>query len=143
MTYKLHARVYHTNPNAHFHVVEKTVWHHAGGGEWSDVDGAHVLTIGGSGTCGSLRFVSDTGENFIITLGVHNDKGWGDIVTDLTNEQTGIVITPQYYGDQYRDRVLQREKQLASYNVNGKYRNFAYHYTATEGNYHKVNIVIG
>ena len=144
MSYTITARVYQTNPNAHFNVVEKTVWHYANGGTWSECEGAHVLTMGGSGTCGSLRFVADTGENFIITLGVHNYKRWGDIVTNLTNEECGVVITPQYYGNQYGDRAQQREKQLTSYNVeNAKCRNFAYNYTVAEGNHLKVNIIIG
>ncbi|KAI0247901.1 fungal fruit body lectin [Lactifluus subvellereus] len=72
MTYTITARVYQTNTNAFFNVVERTVWKYGNGGTWSEVDGAYVLTMGGSGTCGSLRFVADTGENFIATLGVHN-----------------------------------------------------------------------
>ena len=144
MSYKITAQVYQTNQNAFFHVVEKTVWQYANGGTWSEVDGAHVLTMGGSGTCGSLRFVSNTGENFIVTLGVHNYKRWGDIVTNLANNQTGVIITPEYYSDQHRDRERQREAQLTSYNVsNLKGRNFALHYTVAEGNELVVQIIIG
>jgi len=142
--YKITAQVYHTNPNAFFRVVEQTVWKYSNGGTWDQVDGAYVLTIGGSGTCGSLRFLSDTGEGFIVTLGVHNYKRWGDIVTNLTSEQTGIVITPQYYSNAHRDREQQREKQLTTYNVNNaKGRNIKFDYTVTEGNNLKVKIIIG
>ena len=144
MSYTITARVYQTNPNAFFNVVERTVWKYANGGTWSEVNGAYVLTMGGSGTCGSLRFLADTGENFIITLGVHNYKRWGDIVTNLTNEETGVIITPQYYNDSNRDREAQRERQLTTYNVsNLKGRNFAYNYTVADGNNLTVNIVIG
>jgi len=98
--------------------------------------------MGGSGTFGSLRFVSGTGENFIITLCVHNYKRLGDIVTP---EETGVVITPQYYSDGHRDREQQREKQLTTYNVkNAKCRqNFKFGYTVTEGNDLKLNVIIG
>jgi len=144
MSYKITAQVYQTNPNAFFRIVEQTVWKFANGGTWDQVNGAYVLTMGGSGTSGSLRFVSDTGENFIITLGVHNYKRWGDIVTNLTPEQTGVIITPQYYSDAHRDREQQREKQLTTYNVNNlKGRNFKFDYTVTEGNDLKVKIIIG
>jgi hypothetical protein len=144
MSYTITARVYQTNPNAFFNVVERTVWKYANGGTWSEVNGAYVLTMGGSGTCGSLRFLADTGENFIITLGVHNYKRWGDIVTNLTNEETGVIITPQYYNDSNRDREAQRERQLTTYHVsNLKGRNFAYNYTVADGNNLTVNIVIG
>ena len=144
MSYTITAQVYQTNRNAFFHVVEKTVWHYANGGTWGEVDGAHVLTMGGSGTSGSLRFASDTGEKFIITLGVHNYKRWGDIVTNLSNDQTGVVITPQYYSNDHRDREQQREKQLATYNVNNAQgRKFEFTYTVADGNNLVVKIVIG
>lgn len=68
MGYSITAEVYRTNHNVFFHVVEKTAWKHADGRTWGEVSGTHVLTFGGSGNSGSLRFVSDTGENFIITL---------------------------------------------------------------------------
>jgi len=144
MSYTITAQVYQTDTNAFFHVVEKTVWKYANGGTWGETNGAHVLTMGGSGTSGSLRFLADTGENFIITLGVHNYKRWGDIVTNLTNDQTGVIITPQYYSDDHKDREAQREKQLTTYGVpNLKGRKFSFNYTVTEGNNLKVNIIIG
>src|SRR5258708_7522566 len=62
--YRITAQVYQTNTNAFFRVVEQTVLN----GTWDQVDAAYVLTMPGSGTAGSLRFVSDTGENFIVTL---------------------------------------------------------------------------
>ena len=144
MSYTITAEIYQTNQNAFFNVVEKTVWKYANGGTWGEANGAHVLTMGGSGTCGSLRFASDTGENFIVTLGVHNYKRWGDIVTNLTADQTGVIITPEYYSDDHRDREKQREAQLTSYSVkNLKGRNFALEYTVADGNNLKVKIIIG
>jgi Fungal fruit body lectin len=140
MTYTITARVYQTNTDAFFHVVEKTAW-----GTWTEVNGAHVLTMSNSGTCGSLRFLSDTDETFIVTLGVHSHKRWGDIVTNFAaNERTGIVITPQYYDSEHSDRVSQRQSQPRTCNVrNDKGRNFAFCYHETEGNDLKVDIVIG
>jgi hypothetical protein len=144
MSYTITARVYQCDTKTYFRVVEKTVWKYANGGTWCETDGTHVLTMGGSGTCGSLRFLSDKGENFIVTLGVHNYKRWGDIVTNLSHDQTGVVITPEYYSDKCRDREQQREKQLTAYDVkNGCGRNLALCYTVTEGNNLCVDIIIG
>jgi len=144
MSYKITVRVYQTNPNAFFHIVEKTVWNYANGGTWSEMNGEQILTMGGSGTSGTLRFVADNGENFIVALGVHNYKRWGDIVTNLTNEQTGVIINPEYYNNANADRVAARERQLASYSVNNaKGRKFAVNYTVAEGNDLQCNIIIG
>ena len=144
MSYTITAQVYQTNTTAFFRVVEQTVWKYANGGTWDEVKGAYLLTMGGSGTSGSLRFVSDTGENFIITLGVHNYKRWGDIVTNLTSDQTGVIITPEYYSDQHPNREKQREAQLTTYSVkNSKGRSFSFNYTVADGNNLVVKIVIG
>ena len=100
--------------------------------------------MGGNGTCGSLRFASNTGESFIITLGVHNYKRWGDIVTNLKNDQTAMVITPQYYSDNHKNREKKMEAQLTSYSVrNSRGREFSFKYTVTEGQDLKCKIVIG
>ncbi|KIJ57103.1 hypothetical protein M422DRAFT_149659 [Sphaerobolus stellatus SS14] len=142
MSYTITIHVYQTNPNAFFRNVEKTVWKYANGGTWDESKGEYVLTMGGSGTSGSVRFVSDTGENFVATFGVHNYKRWCDIVTNLSNEQTALVINQEYYGVPERD--AQREKQLASYNVaNAKGRKFSINYTVTDGNNLKANLIIG
>jgi hypothetical protein len=141
MSYKITLRVYQTNTNAYFHVVEQTVWNYANGGTWSQTDEERTLTMGGSGTSGTIRFVADNGENFIVALGVHNYKRWCDIVTNLTGEQTGTVINPQYYNS--GPRAYQREKQLATYSVsNSKGRKFTINYTVTDGNDLKANIII-
>ncbi|KIY66243.1 fungal fruit body lectin, partial [Cylindrobasidium torrendii FP15055 ss-10] len=146
MSYKITVRVYQTDQNAFFNVVEQTIWHYASGGTWAAVSGTGelVLKMGGSGTCGSLRFLdADSDEAFIVTLGVHDSKRWCDIVTNLSLDQTGVVITPQYYNGQ-ADREKAREAQLANYNVNNaKGRNIAVHYTVDEGNDLKANIIIG
>jgi hypothetical protein len=145
MSYTITARVFHTNPSAYFRVVEKTVWQYANGGTWCESCETHVLKMGGSGTCGSLRFAADTNdEKFIVTFGVHNYKRWGDIVTNLTNAETGVIITPQYYDDKHRDREQQREKQLTTYAVkNAQGREISFKYYEAEGNDLKVDIYIG
>jgi hypothetical protein len=144
MSYTITARICNTNPGAFFRPVEQTVWKYANGGTWDQVEGTYVLKMGGSGTCGSIRFVSDTDENFIATLGVHNYKPWCDIVTNLSPDQTGVIITPQYYSDQHADRERQREKQLTAYSVkNAKDRQFSIQYVVADGNNLKCNIIIG
>jgi len=143
MSYTITVRVYQTNPNAFFHVTEKTVWHYANGGTWSEKDGTHVLTQGGSGTSGSLRFVSDTGEIFVATFGVHNYKRWGDIVTNLKTNETALVINPQYYGDQ-KDRNAIRESQNTQHKVaNAQGRQLSINYVVSEGQNLVVDLIIG
>jgi hypothetical protein len=143
MSYTITARIYQCDTNTSFRVVEKTVWKYANGGTWSEVDGAHVLTMGGSGTCGSLRLVSDTSESCIVTLGVHNYRRWGDIVTNLSSDQTGVVIMPEYYSDEHPDKERQRWKQLTAYNVNSAGgHSFAFKYTVADGNHLEVDVVI-
>lgn len=142
MSYTITAKVYQTNTNAFFHNVERTVWKFANGGTWVDVKDTYVLTMGGSGTSGSLRFIADTGEIFVVTLGVHNYKRWGDIITNLSTSDTGLTINPQYYEN--NELGAQREKQLTTYSVtNNKGRKISFTYTVTEGNNLSVNIVIG
>jgi len=147
MSYTITVCVYQTNPNAFFKIVEKTCWNFANGGTWSEMNDEHVLAMGGSGTSGALRFQCDaTGERFIVTLGVHNYKRWGDIVSNLTTSETGVMIQPQYYSSdsEHKDRAKARESQLVSYNLkNAQGRQMAFNYTVADGNNLKCNIVIG
>ncbi|PPQ83808.1 hypothetical protein CVT25_001024 [Psilocybe cyanescens] len=141
MSYKITIRVFQNNTNAFFHPVEQTVWNYANGGTWTETNEQRTLTMGGSGTSGTIRFVADNGENFIVALGVHNYKRWCDIVTNLTGEQTGTVINPEYYNG--GKRAYQREKQLATYSVsNSEGRKFTVTYTNSDGHELAANIVI-
>ena len=145
VSYSIKVFIYQTNPskNTYFRVVEKTVWKYANGGTWDEVDGYHVLKMGGSGTSGSLRLLSNTGEGFVVTLGVHNYKRWGDIVTNLTNDQTACIINPEYYSKEHPDREKQREKQLTAYEVTDlQGRKYSLEYVVAEGNDLAVRVVI-
>ena len=93
MSYKITVRVYQTDSNRFFLVVEQSVFK---GGTWAESNGEYVLTMTGSGTSGTLRFVGNDDEIFLVVLGVHNYKRWGDIVTNLDEDQTGAAINPQY-----------------------------------------------
>ncbi|KAJ6574540.1 lectin [Mycena capillaripes] len=142
MSYNITIRVFQTNPNAFFRLAEQTVWNYANGGSWDSVSGAYVLAMGGSGTSGSLRFVSASGESFVATFGVHNYKRWCDIVTNLTNDQVRLLLRC-YYDGKFPDRAAQREKQLANYSVaNAQGRKIAITFTAAEGNNLVANLVI-
>jgi hypothetical protein len=148
MVYTITAQIYQTNTNAFFHVVEKTIWGGGHSGTWSEIDGAHVLTIGGSGASGCLRFRSDTDEFFIVALGIHEGRRWGDIDTLLGAGDTGMVIHPQFYGDDPNLpmwlRVQQRNSQLTRYYVTSpRNRTFSFIYTVPEGRNLKVAIIIG
>jgi len=145
MSYSITIRVYQTNPNAFFDVVEQTVWNFANGGTWEDVKGQKVLTMGGSGTSGTLRFKNTepdagAGENFVVAVGVHNYKRWCDIVPDVPNNETGVVINPKYY----HDWSGRREKQLSSFSTTSATgRKLSIDYTSPDGHNLVANIVIG
>src|SRR6266404_507491 len=144
MSYSIKVYIHQVTPgkDSYYHVTEKTIWKDANG--WSEVNGCHVLKMSGSGTSGSLRIVSDAGESFIVTLGVHNYKQWGDIVTNLKSEQSACVVHPEYYGKEIPARRLQREKQLASYSVSdSKGRTYSFQYdTDSKGNDLTVRVTI-
>ena len=65
------------------------------------------LSIGGSGTSGTLVFQNETGEKFAVTLGVHNYGVWTDVVTDFGNE-TAQSIRDSYYTEGGRGGQLWR-----------------------------------
>ena len=98
MSYTIHLRINQTGTDF-FGIVEQTVWQYANGGTWTCVNGETVLTMGGSGTSGTLRFKSTSGDMVLVAMGVHNYKRWCDIVTDLQPKDTGMAIHPTYYQD--------------------------------------------
>jgi hypothetical protein len=145
MSYNIKVRVYQTNTNAFFRIVEQGVWHYANGGTWSDKDGVLTLTMGGSGTSGMLRFMTEHGkEAFFIALGVHNYKRWVDIVTGLADDVTCVKALPEYYNDTNPVRVQSREAQRTSQSITNMYgRNISANYSVAEGNNLDLNIIIG
>ncbi|CAL1698072.1 unnamed protein product [Somion occarium] len=142
MSYTITTRIYQTNPNAWFTTVEKTVWNYANGGTWSEVGEKQVLTMGGSGTSGILRFNSGS-EYFIVALGVDNSKRWVDVATGLTSSQTATDAHKDYYtGGTTRAAV--REKQLDKFDVKSATgRQIQVKYTVAEGNNLAADIIIG
>ncbi|KAH9171891.1 fungal fruit body lectin [Lactarius sanguifluus] len=143
--YSIKVLVFQTNPqqNEFFRVVEKTVWNFANGGTWSEVDGCDILRMNGSGTSGALRLLSNKGQGCIITLGVHNYKRWGDIITNLKQDQTACVINPQYYSKDHPNMEKQRERQLASYETTDlQGRKFSFEYVVDEGHELTVRVII-
>jgi len=112
-SYTIHVRVIQTKPKSWFNIVEKTVWKYANGGTWCECEGEQILTMGGSGTSGTLRFMNPHGEYFLVALGVHNYKRWCDIVPDLSPSNTGVEIHPTYYSEGSGNRNDVLAKQLA------------------------------
>jgi hypothetical protein len=115
--YTITVRVFHTDPNkaVHWRVVE-----YGTDEEWDPIPESPVLRMPSSGTSGSLRFVSSKGgEQFVLTVGVHNYKRWCDIVTGVSGNQTAMVINGEYYGGGSRHSA--REKQGSSCQVASKY----------------------
>ncbi|KAL2828555.1 fungal fruit body lectin [Aspergillus pseudoustus] len=110
MSYTITVIVVNTTSTA-LSIVEKASWHYGGGGTWSEHDGGsqHTLTMGSSGTSGSLRFQSANGEFFNVVVGVHNYAPWGDVQVDLVGHDTAVKLLPEYYsggrlsGEAHRD----------------------------------------
>lgn len=98
MSYTIHLRINQKGTDF-FGMVEQTVWNFGNGGTWAYNNGEMVLTMGGSGTSGTLRFKSASGVIVLVALGVHNYKRWCDIVTDLEPKDTCMAVHPTYYQD--------------------------------------------
>ncbi|RSL91432.1 hypothetical protein CEP52_014255 [Fusarium oligoseptatum] len=143
MPYTIKVRVYQTNPNAYFHIVEKGCWHYGKSCEWSEHNGVLTLTMGESGTSGMLRFKTEQGkEAFFIVMGVHNYKPWVDTVTGLADDVTCVKALPEYYGNA-SDRTRSRESQRTSQSIlNIDRRTIATEYKVSQGNDLELNIII-
>ncbi|KAH0580980.1 hypothetical protein H2248_012131 [Termitomyces sp. 'cryptogamus'] len=144
MSITISLSVDHINPDTHFRVVEQSVHHYLNTFWDSDVEGTrYTLTMGNSGFSGVLRFLNDNGENFLVAVGVHNNKRWCDIVPDLQDDQTATFMNPQYYvtGTPYTEKRL---SQLAAYEVESTTgRQLSIDFTQAEGNDLAAIILIG
>lgn len=145
MSYTIKVRVYQSDTNTWFKIVEKAVWHYANGGAFSEQDGVNTLTIGGSGTSGLLRFKTEQNKQaFFVAFGVHNYKPWLDIITGLADDVTGVKALPEYYNDSNPERVKSREAQRTSQSIlNIDRRTIAAEYKVTEGKNLELAIIIG
>ncbi|KAF5986352.1 hypothetical protein FCOIX_1629 [Fusarium coicis] len=144
MPYTVKVRVYQTNQNAYFHVVEKVCWHYTDGCEWNGQNGVLSLYMGDSGTAGLLRFKNEEGkEAFSVAVGVHMYKPWLDIITGLADNITGAQSLPEYYGDP-TDKTKRREARLTEQSVlNIDRRNITAKYRVKEGENLELDVIIG
>ncbi|KAI1050816.1 hypothetical protein LB507_009376 [Fusarium sp. FIESC RH6] len=144
MSYTIKVRVFQTNPNAYFHIVEKGCWHYANGSQWNEQNGILTLHMGGSGTSGMLRFKTEQNkEAFFVAMGVHNYKPWVDTITGLGDDITCVKALPEYYGsasERTRSRESQRTEQTI---LNIDRRNISTNYKVKEGNNLELDIIIG
>lgn len=141
MSYTITCRFYQSNTSAWFEVIEKTVWNFANGGSWTVANDKHVLTMGGSGTSGILRFKCND-EYFIVALGVHNYKRWCDVSTGLASSGTACHIHPDYYTEG-NVRAAVREKQLSTFDVTSPQgRKITVNFDQPDGNDLKCSICI-
>jgi len=141
MTYTIIVRVIDTS-DIGFTIVEKTVWHFANGGTWTDSEGIETLTMNGSGTSGALRFRgAPDGEEFLVLLGIHNYQRWCDIVTDLGLGETAMKIQPTYYKEGGRGDMLWKQLPAIS-KKNSMGRQIEVKYVAQESAVYRVNVTI-
>jgi hypothetical protein len=133
--YTITARLYQCKDQkltTHFRCVEKAVYKFARGGTWDESNGCHVLTMGGSGNWGCLRFEDGIGGAFMVLLGVHNNKRWCHVVTDFPSEDTCVIAIPKYETD--KGGIAIREKQLTEFSCTDKKgRKYTCKYTVWEG----------
>ncbi|KAI3324400.1 fruit body lectin [Xylariaceae sp. AK1471] len=139
MSYTINVRVYQSNTDTYFRIVENSVWHYANGGTWANSDGLLALTMGGSGTAGMLRFQTEEGkESFTVALGVHSYKPWVHILTDIATSATCVTLLPDYYNGKHSDAVN------PTFNIqNSAGRTISAEYKVAEGHNLVLNIVLG
>ena len=104
MSYTIHLRINQTSADW-FGIVEKTVWHYANGGVWTEVNGENILTMNGSGTSGGLRLKNAAGDYAFVALGIHNYGPWVDVAVDLAPGNTGVEVHPTYYSPGSRSGI--------------------------------------
>jgi len=148
--YTITVRIFQTNCDKGYHrIVEKTVWNYANCGYWDEIKDIHVLTMGGSGTSGTMRFKNEkTGEEVTVTLGVHNYKRWCDIVSGFDGKETATTIQAQYYQGSDPTSVARhqaREAQRSSYQGPSAVSGIKWEckYTQPEGENLEACIIIG
>ncbi|KAF7345988.1 Fungal fruit body lectin [Mycena venus] len=141
--YTITVHIFQSKPDSgvYFHVVEQMT-RYANTNEWNFVPGGLAFKSGYSGTSGSLRFADKGGEQFVVSLGVHNCKRWCDIVTDLSTAQTAATVNAEYNTN--TRLISQREKQLTHCSASSnKGRTIQVNYSVAEGTNLVANVIIG
>lgn len=135
MAYSIHVSVVQLCGT--YDVVEETAWDNT---YWTRHGGTFVLHLHNSGSSGTLRFQSLNNEKcntFIVAVGVHNNKRWCDIVTDLPPRHIGAKFNSLYYGE-HPDSTGREEmlwKQLSEVKKTTRDgRNISLVYTTAVGN---------
>lgn len=114
-------------------LIEKACWHYTPSCAWTEPEGSHLLSMGGSGTSGLLRFQTSAGEKFSLIVGVHNYARWCNIDVDLKDDQTSSKTLPLYYGSSTTESGV-REKQLSDISkTTGKGKNIQISFYQKEG----------
>ncbi|KAF2758636.1 fruit body lectin [Pseudovirgaria hyperparasitica] len=143
MSYTIKVRV--NQSSERFRLVESGVWYYANGGTWTVESNEQLtLTMGGSGTSGMVRYMTEAGkEAFFVAMGVHNYKPWVDIVTGLGDDITCVKALPEYY-DGSSQRSKSREEQKTSESIlNAQSRTIAAEFTSASGQNLELAINIG
>ncbi|KAG5724664.1 hypothetical protein E4T56_gene3723 [Termitomyces sp. T112] len=82
--YKISLTIFQT-PSTSFRVVEQTIYGRADS-YWVMENGRYVFAMTVDGNSGTIRF-ADSGETFLVAVGVHNNKCWCDILPNLQVDQ--------------------------------------------------------
>ncbi|KAI0530278.1 fruit body lectin [Xylaria digitata] len=141
MSHTLKVRIYQTNTNAHFNVVEKAVFYKDNGGFWSETDGVLTLIVNPVNTSGMLRFQSQDGkEPFTVLVGMFKQKPWLHILPNIASSDTCVKLLPQYYDN----GPLSKIDLVQSFEAqNNNRRNLSVAVKRSEGQSYDIDIVIG
>ncbi|TFK33268.1 Cytolysin/lectin [Crucibulum laeve] len=126
-----------------FYPVESTCCHLAGGANWifpTKENPQWSLRMKRTGTSGSIRFVNELGESFLVVLGVRNYRPWFDIVTDLKPDDTAMKIHPSYYNGGERSGIPLKQYKVEK--VNSKNRRFSLRVTGQDRDHFVCSLVV-
>ncbi|KAI1457790.1 fruit body lectin [Annulohypoxylon moriforme] len=148
MPFSIQARILRTNLSALFRIVEEGTWSHKQHKEWLRNGNMLEIRLPQSGRAAMLRFVSDSSssnatESFGVVFGIHNQKRWVDIVTDIGPAETTAHILPTYYNNTDISRTRMREAQHDRWEAVTKYgKKVSANFTVSDGDNLQVDISI-
>lgn len=139
--YTINVRVIDDSITDNLTIVEKACWHYANGCTWTSHPGGNLLTMGGSGTSGMLRFTAAGGQHCALIVGVHNYKVWCDVLVDLKSDDTLVKLLPTYYGAGERNVGWVQKSSVVKTTAAGK--EVGVNFYQTEGNQLLANFTYG
>jgi len=114
--YSVNACVFQSDNKVYFSEIERAIYAVPSNAcaSWDKDNDAYVLAMASEDVLGTLRFVADSAESFIVAFGRDSGKAWCDIITNLKKDQTAASTQPQFYDTNYPERVSARTSHQTS-----------------------------